>query len=182
MCVRAHSPLQSDRLEARIQASYLAASNFEAERHGSAPPPPKQQQWRPTAQPPPTAPRPAIDVSMQSSTTGFDDSHSEQQQRNPNTLASAVWDASLPSATLMASDSRGSVGDDASSVASRSVRSSSRAGSPNRVQFRSPIYRSASPSRRVGKDRVVTSNLARAPRFRESKADVPGARDSPLLL
>jgi hypothetical protein len=43
------------------------------------------------------------------------------------------------------------------------------------VAYRSPLYRSVSPNRKVGKEKVVISNFARAPRFREEKAWVPGA-------
>lgn len=50
-----------------------------------------------------------------------------------------------------------------------------RASSPGGVTYRSAIYRSASPRRRVGPDMVVHSNLARAPRFKDVKTDVPGA-------
>lgn len=102
------------------------------------------------------------------------------------TTVSEAASARLPSTAHVAAGAatrRSAPRDDAASVSHSSVRSS-RAGSPAAVasaaasagvHFRSPMYRSASPSRRVGKDNVVTSNLGRAPRFREQKADVPGA-------
>jgi hypothetical protein len=56
--------------------------------------------------------------------------------------------------------------------------SPSRSRSPAREvtgeRFLSPIYRSASPSRRVGADGVRISSFGRAPRFRDDKQWVPG--------
>ena len=45
---------------------------------------------------------------------------------------------------------------------------------PSKVVYRSPIYRSASPSRKVGSDGVRISNFSRAPRFKTDKGWVPG--------
>ena len=58
-----------------------------------------------------------------------------------------------------------------------SVRASGAGGAPavgGGVKYRNAMYRSSSPSRKVGRDLVVHSNLMRAPRFKEVKSDVPG--------
>ena len=84
-----------------------------------------------------------------------------------------------PSATLTAAATRRVDDDVAGGNGARagSVRAGARspAASDAGVRYRSSIYRSASPRRRVGKDMVVHSNLARAPRFKDIKTDVPGA-------
>jgi hypothetical protein len=56
------------------------------------------------------------------------------------------------------------------SVVNRAMSPASAAG----VSYRSPMYRSASPSRRVGQEKVITSNFGRSPRFRDEKGWVPG--------
>ena len=55
-----------------------------------------------------------------------------------------------------------------------------RPGSSANLTFRSPIYRSNSPSRRVGNDGVVISNFSRAPRFRDHNPDIPGPGQYPV--
>ena len=163
----ARSRVQSEQLEARITQQYLAASSYEADAgrmSAAAPPPPAPQQQRSQSM----YSRPAVAVSSPQSSVA-----SGAPPRAP------AWDdgSLLPSSSAVIGATRRGGGDDGGSVATRStVRSASRGGddSPGRVTFRNSMYRSASPSRRVGKDRVVLSNLARAPRFRENKADVPG--------
>ena len=50
------------------------------------------------------------------------------------------------------------------------------------VSYRSPMYRSASPRRRVGPSKVVISNFARSARFRDDKEWVPGTCADAVLL
>ena len=163
-------PLQSERLEARIRELYMDSEATEADFDGQ----PRDRTRR----------------------SGTGDSPYDGGSRTlpsgaytlGQTRASAAASALLPSTGMLAaaSETRRSRGRDDTGSVSRSARSVSRPGGSSSpaatasaaatsgLHFRSPMYRSASPSRRVGKDNVVTSNLSRAPRFREQKADVPG--------
>ncbi len=51
---------------------------------------------------------------------------------------------------------------------------------PSKVVYRSPMYRSASPSRKVGADAVRISNFSRAPRFKTKNGWVPGPGHYPV--
>ena len=152
---------QVDRLEQQLRA--MERLSEEAAAGPAAPPRPAPQQQHTqhhAAPPPPPSP---------------------SRFKTPGGLSHAFSSlgGSTAGPTIVGAATRRAGDDDppaAAAAAATGGGAAPRPGSPGGVKYRSSIYRSASPSRRVGRDLVVVSNMPRAPRFKDAKTDVPGER------